>query len=833
MLCHLRIAIGALLTAVAMAIPSQASAFDTYAHTQLTNSAMTAEGFGGEAVALGDVMNWFPDLYHDASAVHQPASGQSRFLERVLTPDVRSENWPESVIEAATRSHFYDARLTVDGGVPTTPEGAQMPSLGTTAGVTAEWERLERAVGMIARQARDENSPEKLDAIIGMSLHPVQDFYSHTNWTEPRAFHRIPGADGPGWSERGWGSNPTWFDIPASVRNEYRIYGAETPGHREHGDWNADGNNSLVTGMAKDWPGRPLHAQAMMTAYFASRQWVEAIRSWVNDDRFWRAAEDYEPTTSIEQCELEHDMIGMHQIMFYSGQWMGEGEPTGGHASGPGGDLVSLRSAVSDYFGHFCPTYPPQDHRGSNPHTRDHRTPKPRPVLVGPKTRWRAQFEHLILEMANPNATGPVGPVPSSIDLQRQTRFVALRINQLHAEELGDPGPDAADMYANVRIDEQPSSSSEINSEDNFAFPLPYAPFTWIQAVPATPSEEEPVESIEVEVKTGNDRWAGTDDTVYLRLGPGMKVPLDKRFSDDFERGDHDNYVAPIDDLVAPGIRDTSTENIALAPINSAAQHSLRVGDIEQITIEKSGDGIAGSWELGGIKVRVNNEVVYNNQNINRWIGDGHLRWTAPDFKYRNPRGSKIPVSIFLADEDSFIYGSDDEGDINPDDHRRVLSIGYGIGERFTRIAKGGGRLGGRVGFEHGDKASIMYSMETITPEPPPVEPPPVDPETSPREEADGAAKPDLIITQVNGNEVTVKNQGEGAAGPFRLRAFNEFEERTLGFGGLAAGATDTRDFEGLGCDAGFEWTAIVDDLGQVRESNEFNNEREFEGMLC
>ena len=40
--------------------------------------------------------------------------------------------------------------------------------------------------------------------------------------------------------------------------------------------------------MNKDWPGRPLWLESAVTAYFASRQWVEAVRSWVADDAFWQ-----------------------------------------------------------------------------------------------------------------------------------------------------------------------------------------------------------------------------------------------------------------------------------------------------------------------------------------------------------------------------------------------------------------------------------------------------------------------------------------------------------------------------------------------------------------
>ena len=140
-----------------------------------------------------------------------------------------------------------------------------------------------------------------------------------------------------------------------------------------------------------------------------------------------------------------------------------------------------------------------------------------------------------------------VAPVPSSQSLQRDTRIVVLRILKYRSHGLGDPGPDDADMYARVRIDGQLMASSNIEGFDSFGFANPYEPWTWIKAVPAVPNEREPVSSMEVEVRTADVSRAGTDDDVYLRVGPNLRFPLDKRLYDDFERGDRDWYSVPID----------------------------------------------------------------------------------------------------------------------------------------------------------------------------------------------------------------------------------------------------------------------------------------------
>lgn len=48
---------------------------------------------------------------------------------------------------------------------------------------------------------------------------------------------------------------------------------------RNHGSWKADGNTSLTNFNAKDWPGRPLYTEAHLASYFATRQWVQALRA--------------------------------------------------------------------------------------------------------------------------------------------------------------------------------------------------------------------------------------------------------------------------------------------------------------------------------------------------------------------------------------------------------------------------------------------------------------------------------------------------------------------------------------------------------------------------
>ena len=750
----------AVLSTMLVLPATPAPAFTTGPHEEISAGAMRAEGFGSTAIKWMQVNNTYTDLYQWVGNASIPYSGHSGILSRLAVQNLSTEKWPIDLVTAATRSHFDNS--------PAAPAAGQMTTLGTTEGVTNEYKRLQRSVWTMTREARDENNPEKLLAVLGTSTHQIQDFYAHTNWVEPQTGL---GADGPGWQEKGFGSYPTWYDVPASAREKTVIYGDSTPGHsRSHGFWSSDENRSLRTMMNKDSIPRPYYLPAAITAYYATRQWTQAVRSWVNDDAFWQRAQTFE-ANERELRELDRDHDGLFNMMLYSGRWEGQGEPLGGPGeTGPSGDLVDLRSATKHYFEQL------------------------------PKSKTRGGFERMIRRLADRYAPGEVEPVPSSQEMQRTTRILVVKITSMRGEGLGDPGPDDADMYARMRIDGQPFHSDVFHGHDKFGFGIPNAPITKFKVVPAVVDEAEPVESVEVEVQTADARWAGTDDDVFLRLGEGLRFKLDKGLTNDFESGNRDTYSVPID---------------------AATRDGMRVGDITMLQIEKSKDGrFGGAWKLGGVKLRVNGREFFDKQGINGWLENGRLSWR-PVFVGRSPHGPRIPIWIEMREDDHFL-GEDDQGDIHPDDGRDAISFGYVPGATLRATTKGGERLGGRLGTD-GDDAWIAYSVETLTPEligtsgpvalrlPPP-------------------APADLVITALDFGSVTVKNQGAGPAGAFRVRVEGANGEDTPTFSGLAAGASETRELRGTACEF---VQATVDDLGQVEESDETNNQAVSGEVIC
>lgn len=85
---------------------------------------------------------------------------------------------------------------------------------------------------------------------------------------------------------------------------------------------------------------------------------------------------------------------------------------------------------------------------------------------------------------------------------------------------------------------------------------------------------------------------------------------------------------------------------------------------------------------------------------------------------------------------------------------------------------------------------------------------------------------PDLVVSEITPSSITVKNQGAGAAGPFKATITDsQAQALPFSFEGLAPGATATQQFN---CgDLLRSRTALVDSESQVAESDETNNTAE------
>ena len=464
----------AILVALGICIaPASAQAFDTGPHADMTRDALTAEGFGAAGANVGMVNNWFVDYYTNPD--DNPYSGHANALVGFLRFKLNHEDWLHQWVEGARRMHFDAERRQVP-----------MPDLSNTAGVDKEWQRLMFLTRKWVQYAGRHNDPYAVMSVLGISLHSVQDFYAHSNWVEdPRP---EDGRGGPGVASLGYGETPTWFDIPPAVRAQLTgnraVYTGVKGIPRGHGHWQSNKNRNLTEGLNKDWNGRPKYQQAYVTAYFATRQWIRAVRNWLGNEPLWKRAQSLPNTPG-----LRHDVTGAEEISIFSGHWQGAGEPClpfkCGDRSGNAGSVTSLRLALGDFHD------------------------------IGP-TRYRRAFNEYIGAYRDyPTEPISMPDLPSTRTDQVFTRFVKLEVLNYRGIDLGDI-PGSADIYANARMDGQPYTSTVINGEDSFSFGGSYAPFTWIRSVPTFQRESTPVESMTVRIETGDADWAGTDDDVYL-----------------------------------------------------------------------------------------------------------------------------------------------------------------------------------------------------------------------------------------------------------------------------------------------------------------------------
>jgi hypothetical protein len=224
---------------------------------------------------------------------------------------------------------------------------------------------------------------------------------------------------------------------------------------------------------------------------------------------------------------------------------------------------------------------------------------------------------------------------------------------------------------------------------------------------------------------------------------------------------------------------------------------------------------------------------------VNKWLEDDHR--TARASMSRDHRTSDIvPVWVSL-EEDDYLYGFDDDGDVNPFDRNTAVSFGYVPGREITREDTGGKRLSGRLGMQNGEQGQVRLRMSTIGIDAPP--PLPADPTPTPTPTPSPTAtpiptptptptpppnnKPDLVITAFDATSITVNNQGSGPAGPFSISA-TSYPPMTSA--GLAPGASQTFG-SGHGCTFG-PHHAVVDPMDQVKESDENNNTADID-VIC
>jgi hypothetical protein len=112
------------------------------------------------------------------------------------------------------------------------------------------------------------------------------------------------------------------------------------------------------------------------------------------------------------------------------------------------------------------------------------------------------------------------------------------------------------------------------------------------------------ITQLTIEIKTGDLRFAGTDDDIHVEIA-GLQLPLDNPDKDDFERNNTDTFVIAI-----PG------RGLDLAWLRE-------LGTLAVVKTEDSFWG--GGWRFQGIRIFGDGPTpIYSNDAVNRWLDGSH-----------------------------------------------------------------------------------------------------------------------------------------------------------------------------------------------------------------
>lgn len=211
---------------VGLSLSLSAGAFDTGHHFDATWYSAEINGYGTFAKRVLQLQNWYVDYYSNL-----PGYADKHLLDRL---------------------HF--------------------DNLPTTKDVRVYWALLTNNTRKAVQAAAKANDPLRALTITGMSLHALQDFYTHSNWVE---IHPPIGS--------AYNGN-TWFDKPPAA-NDTRIYTGSYPTPDPPPSPLTLTHGAYSYGLNHDAYGRPRFDEAYVLSVLASSQWLLAITQWVEQVR--------------------------------------------------------------------------------------------------------------------------------------------------------------------------------------------------------------------------------------------------------------------------------------------------------------------------------------------------------------------------------------------------------------------------------------------------------------------------------------------------------------------------------------------------------------------
>lgn len=416
------------------AFPSTALAYDCGYHWDLTRDALAQAGFGPDAVAVVEVENFYADGFSSATQVID-----NRWV-RALSLD---DDWGALFGPA-------EMRLLSD-------ESFHFSGLENSAEVEDRWDQLVRGTYHAAKTAEREGDARGLLSVLGTSLHAVQDFYAHSNWAALES--------------RGLGPalvpDPTWFDLPRAARARADVY-TSRPG--------AD--------PAKDHPGEDdVFVRCYRQAFYASRQWAELVRSWLDEDFWGRAAR-----LSAPEIWRERELV--RSLALYSGHW-----------KGPSSERIAGLAVVGGLY-----------------------TRRADRAAIG---RWARYARLAATGSAEAPDAVPVPVVPDSLPPVPRQTWVAVRVEEVKEtdrDKVFDVDPfGRADFYAEVTVNGRVYTEAVHFGSDHVT------PEAWLTLAPLLPGTSQVSLSVAIRdqdtvLGSAWPRGGGGDDLCDINPEPGYRT---------------------------------------------------------------------------------------------------------------------------------------------------------------------------------------------------------------------------------------------------------------------------------------------------------------------
>lgn len=248
--------------ATLFAIASTAQAFDTGAHTDITSAALIDFGASSDAVKVARLSNWLVDYYSN------------------------------------TGSYQHEFELLHFDNLPTTHM------------CLVYWGHLVNNTRIAMQDAARSNDVVDALVLLGMSLHAVQDFYTHSNWEQLHPAN--PGE---------FRADTFFTDMPPdNFFEQAGVYTGKYPGGSMNNpnDWPVyHGNN--FWGLNDDNYNRPNYDAAFVFAYSATVQWIRAVYRWVEtvNRGFFNRMIQYDTLGGALTKSLNLDM----EFLYYISSW--------------------------------------------------------------------------------------------------------------------------------------------------------------------------------------------------------------------------------------------------------------------------------------------------------------------------------------------------------------------------------------------------------------------------------------------------------------------------------------------------------------------------------